>query len=109
MFNSTLDNQQKSYDPQESLKVYTPSFLVATGKDVRLRLFANRENQEMEYSWRIIDAPKGASLAVANARGVVSDSTPFEYRYEEAREPIFNPTVAGEYTIEVTVTGAAWD
>ena len=102
-------DQENCLDPQESLKVYTPSFLVATGSDVRLRLFANRENQEMEYSWRIVDAPKGASLAVANARGIVSASSPYEYRYEDSREPVFKPSAAGEYTIEVTVTTVGAD
>jgi hypothetical protein len=66
-------------DPQESFTVYTPSFLVNTGDPTRLRLFANRENQEMEYSWRVISAPEGASVAVSNATGVVISSAPFEY------------------------------
>ena len=96
-------DQDNCLDPQESLQVYTPSFLVETGNETRLRLFANRENQMMEYSWRVVSAPKGASLAVANARGVVETSAPFEYRYDEGLEPIFKPTVAGEYLIEVTV------
>jgi hypothetical protein len=96
-------DQDNCLDPQESLQVYTPSFLVETGNETRLRLFANRENQMMEYSWRVVSSPKGASLAVANARGVVETSAPFEYRYDEGLEPIFKPTVAGEYLIEVTV------
>jgi len=96
-------------DPQESLQVYTPSFLVNTGEETRLRLFANRENQEMEYSWRVISAPKGASVAVVNATGKVDESAPFEYRYIEGQEPIFTPEVAGEYLIEITATTVGAD
>jgi hypothetical protein len=96
-------------DPQESFTVYTPSFLVNTGDPTRLRLFANRENQEMEYSWRVISAPEGASVAVSNATGVVTNSAPFEYRYNEGQEPTFIPEVAGEYIIEITATTVGAD
>lgn len=96
-------DEENCLDPQESLKVYTPSFRVNTGDDLRLRLFANRENQELEYSWRIVSAPEGASRAIANSRGVVSESSPFEYRYDEGLEPSFKASVEGEYLIEVSV------
>ena len=102
-------DKENCLDPQENLQVYTPSFLVTTGDSTRLRLFANRESQELEYSWRVISAPKGASVAVSNATGVVSDSEPFEYRYVEGREPMFTPEVAGEYIIEISVTTVGAD
>jgi hypothetical protein len=96
-------------DPLEDLKVYSPSLIVETGVEIPLKLFANRENQEMEYSWRVIQAPTGASLAVANSRGTVNKSTPFEYHYEEGLEAVFSPDVEGEYLIEVTVTTVGAD
>ena len=98
-----FNDEENCLDPQESLKVYTPSFKINTGDELRLRLFANRENQELEYSWRVISAPEGASRAVSNARGKVSVSSPFEYRYDEGFEPSFKPSVEGEYLIEVSV------
>ena len=102
-------DQENCLDPQENLKVYSPSFLVDTGSQTRLRLFANRENQEMEYAWRVVDAPKGASLTMVNARGVVKASTPYEYRYEDNSEASFTPEVAGEYRIEITVIAVGAD
>ena len=96
-------------DPQTNLKVYTLSRLVKTGEPVRLRLFANRENQELEYSWRVTSAPKGASVAVSHAVGIVKDSDPYEYRYEEGLEPTFAPEMPGEYLIEITVTTVGAD
>ena len=102
-------DESNCLDPQEILQVYTPSFLVNTGDKTRLRLFVNRENQEMDYSWRVISAPAGASVAVTNAVGVVSESAPFEYRYAEGQEPTFIPEVAGEYIIEITATTVGAD
>jgi hypothetical protein len=90
-------------DPEAYLQVYTPSLLVQTGEDIRLRLFANRENQELDFSWRIVQAPKGASMAIENATGVVSKSTPFEYNYAEGEEPVFMAEEPGEYEIEVSI------
>jgi hypothetical protein len=104
-------DQENCLDPQDILQVYTPSLLVPTGEKIDLLLFANRENQEMEYSWRVVSAPKGASVAVSNATGIASDldDSRFQYRYEEDREAIFTPEVAGEYIIEVTVTTVGAD
>jgi len=90
-------------DPDAFLQVYTPSLLVQTGEDTRLRLFANREGQELKYSWRIVKAPKGASMSIQDAVGVVDHSTPFEYHYAENQEPIFVADQAGEYEIEVSI------
>ena len=103
------EDKTNCLDPQENLKVYTPSFRVVTGKKTPLRLFANRENQELEYRWRVINAPKGASVAVSNATGVVSKSEPFEYHYAEGLKPMFTPEVNGEYIIEISVTTVGAD
>ena len=70
---------------------------------VRLRLFANRENQEMTYEWLIVGAPVNSSAAVQNANGSVSESSPFEYRYREGEHPTFTPDVPGEYTLQLHV------
>jgi hypothetical protein len=104
-----LGDTENCLDPEKSLKVYSPSFLTDTGRGVRLGLFANRDQQEMEYSWRIVKAPEGASRAVDHARGVVGESTSYEYHYDEGLEAFFVPTVPGEYEIEVTVTTVGAD
>lgn len=96
-------DENNCLDPRATLKVYTPSLLVTTGEDFRLRLFANRENQEMTYSWRVVKAPEGASMEITSATGSVEKSTPYEYHYDEGLEPLFNPELEGEYEIEVTI------
>lgn len=96
-------------NPRTDLKVYSPSILIPTGEETVLKLFANREGQEMEFSWRVVEAPKGASRAIANARGIVKKSTPFEYHYEEGLEAAFKPTEPGEYLVEITVTTVGAD
>jgi len=96
-------DQVNCLDPQENLKVYSQSILANTGDKIPLRLFVNRENQEMEYSWRVVSAPEGASRAVLNARGVVATSTPFEYHYADGSKATFSPDVPGEYELEVSV------
>ena len=100
---TVFEDRQNCLDPQAPLQLYTPAIMASTGEDVRLRLFANRENQEMTYEWLIVGAPVNSSAAVQNANGSVSESSPFEYRYREGEHPTFTPDVPGEYTLQLHV------
>ena len=90
-------------DPEGPLAVYSPSVMTNTGDTVRLRLFANRENQAMRYTWTIVSAPAGASATINGATGTVQTSSPYEYRYEEGSDVTISPSVGGDYVIQVDV------
>ncbi len=90
---------QNCLDPAAALRVYTPNLIVKTGEPVRLRLFANRIDQAMRYTWTIKRAPGGSSATVSNAKGAVAESVPYEYVYRTGAEAMFTPDEPGEYTI----------
>jgi len=100
---TVFEDRQNCLDPQAPLQLYTPAIMASTGEDVRLRLFANRENQEMTYEWIIVGAPVNSAATVAYSNGSVSESSPFEYRYREGEHPTFSPDVPGEYTLQLHV------
>ncbi len=96
-----LGDADNCLDPLDSFSVYSPSTIIPTGEEARLRLFANRRNQAMRYTWEIVSAPEGSRTAVKNPEGAVTVSTPYEYRYMKGEEPIFVADQPGEYTIRV--------
>lgn len=90
-------------DPDGSLYVYSPPTIAQTGEGTLLRIFANRENLAMRYTWRVVSFPEGAEFMVENAEGAVTVSSPFEYRYLIDEAPKVYGTVPGEYALELTV------
>ncbi len=98
-----LADADRCLDPQAPLAVYSPDTFATTGDAVRLRLFANRENQAMRYSWAVVGAPDGSRALVDHPAGTVTISTPFEYHYQTDKVATFTPDMPGTYSIEITV------
>jgi hypothetical protein len=89
-------------DPEDAFKVYSPAEPDAqTGDDVRLRLFANRENEAIRYEWRIVSAPSGSNASIENPVGGASVSTPYEYHYLVDQNAILVPDMPGKYEIQL--------
>ena len=89
-------------DPKSVFKVYSPSLSTVIGdaSPVNLRLFANRRDHAMSYTWTIEKSPAGSTASISAPTGSVESSSPFEYRYNQF--PTIRPDVAGEYVIRVT-------
>ena len=100
---TVFGDSENCLDPEGPLAVYSPSLMTNTGDAVRLRLFANRENQAMRYTWSIVSAPSGASAAIAGAIGAVETSSPYEYHYGEDSGVTIAPDIAGDYVIRLHV------
>ncbi len=89
-------------DPTDPFRVHSPSLkAVNTGNQVRVKLFANRKNAEINYSWSVIEAPAGSSAVIKNAIGSVDESSPYEYRYTEEAAPILVPDQPGTYKLRL--------
>ena len=89
-------------DPDAPFEIYSPNNLDADiGNEIRLRLFANRQNSALRYRWDVIGGPPEGTRRIENASGTVSLSTPFEYRYSKDLEPTFTPNYAGTYYLRV--------
>ncbi len=96
--------EEQCLDPLGEFRVDTPNMLnVRTGDEVRLRLFANRQNAALQYYWRIRSWPGAEAAEIQNHFGATGYSTPFEYHYTEEHEPTFVPNKVGYYEIEVQV------
>lgn len=86
-----------------------PDVTANTGEAVRLRLFANRANTAIKYTWSVDSAPGGnRGWTVRNPRGAVTFSSPWEYRYSVDKSPFFTATEPGEYTIRLE-SELVWD
>ena len=95
-------DQEACLDPQQTFRLFSPDNLVATGETMRLRLFANRQNVAIDYTWRVVDGPNGSTATVRNPNGRVNSSSTFEYFYVQGNVATFTPDEPGTYTIELT-------
>ncbi|MCS6912508.1 MAG: thrombospondin type 3 repeat-containing protein [Myxococcales bacterium] len=102
-------------DPDNTFQVYSPTLPMldpqgrvveedepVTGRPVRLRLFANRQNVAIRYSWSVVSRPPGSRAVVTNPQGATSYSTPWEYHYLGDRVATFTPDMPGRYVLKVS-------
>jgi MYXO-CTERM domain-containing protein len=89
-------------DPKAVFSVYSPSLSAVIGDahPVNLRLFANRRNHAMSYTWTVEKAPAGSTASITAPTGSVEQSSPYEYRYNQF--PTIRPDMAGDYVIKIT-------
>ena len=91
-------------DPTAAFRAYSPGGQVDTGKEVRLRLFANRKSDGIRYLWSVSQRPGGSEAGVINPEGLVSMSSPYEYHYRKNNVATFTADQPGEYSIKLTAT-----
>jgi hypothetical protein len=97
-------DEDNCLDPQGTFAAYTPNILAQVGEEVRLRLFANRENAALRYTWTIEEAPAGSGAVIENPYGAARLSTPYEYHYVQNHIPALRPDRAGTYRVRLEVT-----
>ena len=99
----TIDNPgdaSRCLDPESPLFVRPgKDESIKTGEPLRLRLFANRANTAIRYTWAVEKGGRGAQ--VQNPRGTVTYSTPYEYTYLKDRTPMFVATEPGDYVVRL--------
>jgi MYXO-CTERM domain-containing protein len=96
------NDETNCLDPNLTFKVYSPSALVKTGESVRLRLFANRQNAAIRYTWIVKERPGGSTATVENPQGTVRLSTPFEYHYLKGNVASFTADEPGVYKVQLS-------
>jgi len=101
-------DKENCLDPNDAFTVYSPPLKAKTGEDVRLQLFANRENEPMRYKWSLVEAPPRSSASIENPVGAASVSTPYEYHYLKDEAVLLVPDRPGKYKVEVTAE-LVWD
>ncbi|MBW2731681.1 MAG: thrombospondin type 3 repeat-containing protein [Deltaproteobacteria bacterium] len=95
-------DQENCLDPTVTFQVFAPTISATTGDAARLRLFANRSNTTIGYTWTVVERPNGSSATVQNPRGTVRLSSPYEYFYLKDNVARFSPDEPGTYRIKVT-------
>jgi MYXO-CTERM domain-containing protein len=90
-------------DPKSVFTVTAaPRVSAATGSDVALALYMNRENVAVKYAWVVQKQAPNADDTVQNPRGSLSVTAAYEAHFAEESRPIFHPTEPGTYTLKVT-------
>jgi hypothetical protein len=98
-----IQDQNHCLDPNLTFQVLSvPYDITVAGEPTPLHIFANRSNTPIQYQWRVIDRPSGADVTVRNARGAVSTSDTFEYRYIAGEAATFEADIPGDYTIQLS-------
>jgi uncharacterized protein (TIGR03382 family) len=90
-------------DPTDAFRSYAPDLAGKTGDEIRPRLFTNRENQPIRYTWEVVEAPKHSRATIDHPVGAASVSSPYEYHYLEDSSVAFTADVPGTYTLRVVV------
>lgn len=81
-----------------------PDTVITRGERLRLRIFTNRPNAPTQYAWKVVGAPDGADFEIDHPTGTVSQSTAWEFQYEEDRTAAFEASSPGEYEVELQTT-----
>jgi hypothetical protein len=90
-------------DPESALRVFAgPDLLAEVGEKVPLQMWANRENQAIEYIWVVEKRPSGSKAEIEHYNGWVSISYYFRYLNFQKLAPEFKPDEPGEYTIKLS-------
>lgn len=74
---------------------------IATGDEVMLHLFANRQLKAIRYRWTLLESPDGGHAEISHPKGAVTYSEAFEYRYEGDYLPKLVATVPGTYKVKL--------
>lgn len=97
-----------------ALQVYSPKVIASktTDEPIRLRLFANKSNARLAYTWTLVPGggdPEG--IEIKNARGEVSCSSGYEYHYDVEGDSLngtdlsaaYETKLSGSYTLKLSV------
>ena len=86
-------------DPEAVHKIYSPNVAVNTGDTVVLRVFSNKPETGVNYTWSVKERMSGSRTTVANPTGWTAGHSVFEYRIDD--RPTFSPRHPGKYVLNV--------
>ena len=93
-------DEENCLDPNVEPKIYSPSVHLNTGETVVLRMFSNKPEQNISFTWSVRERMPGSRDTVSNSIGETSDYSVFEYKVE--KRPTFTPHYPGKYILVVT-------
>ena len=93
-------DESNCLDPNAEPKVYSPSVHLNTGETVVLRVFSNKPENAISYTWSVKERMPGSRDTVKNPIGETSEHVLYEYRIEN--RPTFTPHFPGKYVLVVS-------
>ena len=87
-------------DPEAVPKVYSPNVAANTGDLITLRIFSNRPESTVNYTWSVKERMGGSRDTVRNPVGSSSDHVLFEHKVGE--RPTFTPRIPGKYVLNLS-------
>ena len=93
-------DEENCLDPESIPRVYSPSIAANTGDEVVLRMFSNKPEQAVVYSWSVKERMSGSRDVVKNHQGETSGHSLYEYRVEQ--RPTFTPRIPGKYILNLS-------
>jgi hypothetical protein len=103
-------NEDKCLDPKAPFTVSAgPTLTIKAGQEVRLPLYANRNNVPVSFQWTVTTRPSGSSAAISNPTGLVSASRDYKFAYPNGAVPTFVADSTGTYEFQLAGTLLAPD
>jgi hypothetical protein len=109
LFCMVVDSSENCLNPEGTFSVYAAPFVehrltytVDTGSEVFLKLYANRYNVAIQYSFQVLSRPEGSGAIIENPMGAVSVcDARMGYYYLNDRPVLFTPDKPGTYEVKV--------
>ena len=93
-------DEENCLDPDTEPEIYSPSVHLNTGEAVFLRMFSNRPETNIGYTWSVKERMPGSKDTIRNPIGETSEYSVYEHRVE--KRPTFTPHYPGKYILTVT-------
>ena len=94
-------DEENCLDPEAPYKIYSPNVATNTGETVTLRIFSNKPDEDISYTWSVKERMPGSQDVIENPIGVTLDSSLFEHRV--SARSIFTPSFPGKYVLNISV------
>tara|TARA_A200000159_G_C7309223_1_gene333776 strand:- start:123 stop:1385 length:1263 start_codon:yes stop_codon:yes gene_type:complete len=92
-------DEENCLDPNTEPRIYSPSVHLNTGETVILRMFSNKPEQNISFTWSVRERMSGSRDTVKNSIGDTSDYSVYEYKVDS--RPTFTPHYPGKYILVV--------
>lgn len=93
-------DNENCLDPEATPRIYSPSVATNTGEQVVLRVFSNRPEMSVSYTWSVKERMGGSRDTVKNPMGESSSHSLFEHVIDN--RPNFTPSVPGRYILNIS-------
>ena len=88
-------------DPESVHKIYSPNVAANTGDVIVLRMFTNKPEEAVNYSWSVKERMSGSRDTITSPQGETSGHSLYEYKVED--RPTFMARFPGKYVLNVAV------